>query len=307
MRESISTLLDLLTRSEFQTGLALGAIGLVVLALGTRAPDWARPWGLVTAVAVLIGAQMVDSQRLGLVTGVALMALGGWLAGPVKAPRASSTSTVAWRLLGWSSIAVGALLIPWRGQLNEDDWFFVATPVVAVGVGWVLSAWTASDRVRWLGPLFAVTSFAIWTTVPDTELARLLLGVSLPLAVATLSPISARLTNAGAFALAGVFAWVPALGGETRPASIIGAWTCIGMIAVVPVANVFWPERRPLGVISLFVLHAVLVLIAARVIGLWEWAVPAALAALVLYAATIALVHQLDHRSIASDPDETIR
>ena len=311
MSDSLSTLRDLSTRTEFHTGIVLGVIALSLLAVAARvnAPGRARPWGLATAAATLIGVELVDDLRLGLAGGVALMAVGGALVGPEfriptvrhVARQGSCVRSDRLRLVGWPIIAAGALMIPWRGQVDEDDWFFVASPIVAVAVGWAFSTWTRSVHLRGLGALFAITTFAVWTTVPDTDLARLLLGVSLPLGLATSPPMSARVTGAGAFALAGVFAWIPALGGESRPASIIGAWACIGMIAIVPIANEVWPARRPVGTTTVFVIHTVLVLIAARVIGLGTSAVPAAIAAVFLYAGTLLLVHGLDRRSLASD------
>ena len=128
--------------------------------------------------------------------------------------------------------------------------------------------------------------------MPDTDLARLLLGVSLPLAVGTLPPVSAALTMPGSFALAGVLAWLPTLGGESRPASIVGAWASIGMIVLIPVATLLWPRRR-VTTLSMFALHAVVTLVAARVIGLWTWAVPAAIAAAFLYLAAMGATYWL--------------
>ena len=305
MRESLATLRDLLTRTEFHTGIVMGTIAAAMLAIlaVARAPGRARPWGLATATATLIGVQLVDDHRLGLVGGVALMAIGGALVGWPSTQGATSRTTTldAPRLLGWAIIAAGAVLIPWRGRVEEDDWYFVATPVVAIAVGSLLSTWARTNDLRALGGLFAITTFAVWTTVPDTDLARLLLGVSLPLALATIPPISASLTSAGSFALGGVFAWIPALGGEARPASIIGAWACIGMIALVPLTETLTGTRPSLRNATLFLVHGLVVLIAARVIGLWTWAVPAAIAAIGLYAATVLLVHRLDRRSLASD------
>ena len=301
MSESLSTLRDLLTRTEFQTGIVAGTVALALLAVlaVARAPGWARPWGLAAAAATLVGVQLVDNRRLGLVSGVALMAIGGAIIGPASRLNAPGRSH-RFRPAGWAVIAAGALLIPLRGQVEQDDWFFVATPIVAIGVGWALRTWPRSAHAREIGPLFAVTVFAVWTTVPETDLARLLLGVSLPMALATIPPISAQLTTAGSFALAGVFAWIPALGGESRPASIIGAWACIGMIAIIPLADALWPARPSIGTATLFLFHAVLVLIAARVIGLWTWAFPAIIAAAALYAGTLLLIHRIDQRSRAS-------
>lgn len=305
MRESLSTLADLLTRSEFHVGLLIGAVALGILAVLPRLPSWWRAWGMAAAVATLVGVQVVEGRRLGLAGGIALLALGGWAVGHASID--PHRRHLGWSTVGWAAIVAGAAAIPWRGQVDESNWFFLGTPLVAVVVGVLLSRWATSTRLAWLGPLFAITAFAIWTTVPDTELARLLLGLSLPLAFATLPPIDARLTSAGAYALAGVFAWIPALGGESRPASIIGAWACIGVIALLPFAEAIWPDREHLGLTPTFVLHSVLVLIAARVIGLWVWSVPAALAALALYAAALTIVYLLGGRTRASAEAHTRR
>lgn len=291
MRESLSTLADLLTRSEFRTGIVVGAIALVVLAVLPRSDRFVRPWALTTAIAVLIGVQIVDGRRLGLAGGIAVLAIGGWVVG--QGARPDGGRPPVWPMFGWPLVVLGAMIIPWRGQVDESDWFFVATPVVIVATGALLARWPSSAPETWLGPLSAITAFAVWTTVPDTELARLQLGVALPLAAATLRPVSAGMTSAGAFALAGVIAYIPALGGEDRPASIIGAWASIGVLALIPFARTIWPHREHLGIVATFVLHSALVLVAARVIGLWVWAVPAAAAAFALYAAALALIHGL--------------
>ncbi len=286
MRESISTLRDLLTRSEFQIGIVLGAIALALLAIGPRRPRWARPWAFVATVAVVAGVQIVDGDHHGLFVGVGFLAVGGALIG-------SARSTTDGRMIGafgWAIAASGAALIPWKGRVDPDAWFFFATPAVALGFGAALSTWDRTAARRWVGPLIAITAFAIWTTVPDTEQARLLLGIALPLAFGTLPTVSASLTTAGTFALGGVLAWLPALGGEARSASIVGAWASFGVIILVPLAALLWPMRR-IGTTTTFVLHATITLVAARVIGLWTWAVPATIAVVSLYAVGLAVVY----------------
>jgi hypothetical protein len=118
--------------------------------------------------------------------------------------------------------------------------------------------------------MIAISAFGIWVTVPETETARALLGAAIPLAVGTLPPIRARLGYAGAFALAGLLVWVVATGGEARPGSIIGGWACIGAIAILPHYNP--PPRTLVGGkrVLTVLLHGLLVLVASRVIGLWE-------------------------------------
>lgn len=292
MRESISTFLDLFTRSEFQLGVLFGAIGLALISVTPRSPSWLRPWAATVAAAALVGVMVIEGQRLGLVFGIAAMSLGGWFTGSARTVRGVPIVVVA----GWCLAAFGAALIPWRGQIEPDSWFFVATPLVALGLAALMATWTNGPSREWLGPITTITAFAIWTTIPETDLARMTLGVTLPLAFGTLPPVSASVTRAGSFALAGVLAWMPALGGEARPASIVGAWACVGVIALLPVANRLWPQRS-LRTVALLGLHSFIVLIAARVIGLWTWAVPAVVAACALFAFGLLLAYLLGRRT----------
>jgi hypothetical protein len=256
--ESFETLVDLLTRPEFLTGLVVGCIALGLLYLvrseGTRA-GW---WGLSVAATAGLVIELIGTRRLSVVAGWALLALGGWLF-----DREDQNS-----ILGWIPIGIGAVLISWRGGFHSA-WVVVATPIAAVTIGYALSMWSKRLPHTLIGPMFAVTAFGIWVTVPETEMARILLGVSLPLAIATLEPIGARISAAGAFALAGVVVWLVATGGEARGASIIGGWASTGALVVLPFVTAGGRrlvERRPWLV---FGLHAVLVFICARVIGLW--------------------------------------
>ena len=298
MSESWSTLLDLLTQTEFRTGVVLGAIALALLSFVPRSPTPTRPWGLVFVAATLTGVHFLDGRSPGLLLGIGLMATGGWLIGAGRSKTGSVTSAAA--PAGWTIAVVGAVIVSREGQVDTDTWLVLATPMMAIGFGAALSAWTTRPELRWLGPLVAITAFAFWTTVPDTEDARLLLGIALPLALGTLPPVSANLTTAGSFALGGVLAWIPTLGGGARPASIVGAWACIGMIALAPIAALLWPSRT-IGAPATFGLHAIVAVVAARVIGSWTEAVPAAIAVVALYAAGLAATYGLGSSERQSD------
>lgn len=291
MGESLDTLVDLLTRREFLVGLACGLGALVVITLlGKSRGRAVGMWALATAAAILVGVHVLIEGRLfGLVAGVVLMALGGALT-------VSHRRTDPRRVVGWLLIVVGASLVPWRGQVDQSAWFFLATPVAAVIIGTALAHWR-TDEQWWLGPLFAISAFGVWTTVPDTEFARVQLGAALPLSLATLRPASTRMAAAGAYALGGVFAWIPALDGAARPASIIGAWGSIGLICALPAARLLWRSRIVLEPWYVAGLHLLLVLVAARVIGLWTSAASALIAAVVLYGATIVVLLELDRSS----------
>ncbi len=257
MFESLETLVDLLTRPEFLVGFVAGCIALGIVFVATTQDPEPAWWGICLATTAAVIIELLGDRRLGLVVGWALLAVGGWLLG-----REDNHE-----LVGWTTVAVGAIAIAWRGGLHSN-WVILVTPIAVVGIGHALSRWWGRLPHTLIGPMFAITAFGIWVTVPETEMARILLGVSIPLALPTLKPLGARLSSAGAFALAGVVVWVVAIGGEQRGASIIGGWASIGALALLPFtqgANRFLERQRWLAL----GLHAVLVFLTARVIGLW--------------------------------------
>ncbi|MGH8913629.1 MAG: hypothetical protein ACRDZM_03840 [Acidimicrobiia bacterium] len=274
MSETLSTLADLLTRSDFRAGVLAALVGLAVLFAASREETTTRWWGVVFTLAAVIVVNTVVGRSLGVSSGLFALGVGGWLLGP-----AGDRPT---RWFGWLLVVAGALLVGWRGGLDDIDWLPLAGPVAILIGGSALMLWSMRLPHRLLGPMMAITAFGIWVTVPETEHARVLLGVALPLALATLAPMRSRLSTAGAFALAGLVVWVVGIGGDARPASIIGGWASLGALAILPVVRpnpTELMERRPLLIVGI---HALFVLLASRVIGLWESAVIASVAVLVV-------------------------
>jgi len=280
--EEIATLTDLLTRGEFTVGFVAGLIGLLILFVlprDIRLPDW----GVIFALAALIGINITVSRRLSMVAGIALMAAGGWLLERRYGRRPSVD--LAWRIIAWILIVGGAIALALRGGIQETVWLRLMTPAFAVIAGIMLSKWRGTPP-RWLvGPLVLITFAGVWTTVPDTETARVTLGVAIPLAFATPKAFGSRLTMAGAFAVGGVLAWVGATGGEARSASIIGAWASLGVVAAMALAARGRQQVFPNRSSWIVGVHVIMVVIAARVIGLWHNAAIASIAAVVLWAA----------------------
>jgi hypothetical protein len=294
MLESLSTLLDLFTRTDFQGGLTAGALGLVILLLISNEDRQASWWGEMFSAATLVAIGFVVSRRLGVTAGVAGLALGGWLLDPDRATPV--------RAVGGLMVLTGAVVVAWRGGLSDIAWLPLLTVIAIVIAGAALSAWSARLPHTVLGPMMAITAFGIWVTVPETEHARVLLGVALPMALATLAPARARLSTAGAWALAGTMVWIVALGGEARPASIIGGWSALGALAILPLVRpsaTALVQQRPILVVGM---HALFVLIATRVIGLWDSAVMAVVAVLfvavgaLLAAGVVSKRHVVDER-----------
>lgn len=266
-------------------GLAFGIVGLVVLAALSHRRA-VRGWGIIFAVLLVTGMQIEEGTAPALTAAAALMAIGGGLrAAAQHAPDSRSVLLP----LGWLLILVGAGFSTSLAFEYSNSFFVPATLIVAIGTGWALSAWEDGPHRSSLGPLFAISAFGIWTTVPDTDLARILVGIAIPMAFATLPPFGARISGAGGFALAAAVAWLPLWGGDQRTGSVIGAWACIGMIALLPAAMRLRPGLR-IATWQLFALHIGGVLVSARLIGFRDRATIAALGVGLLAASMLGVV-----------------
>ncbi len=262
MSDSLPTLLDLFTRTDFLVGGFFGLTGLVVIYFARTDEGSVLEWGITLTVASFLGVSLAVGSRLSLLAALLALALGGWMARP---PGGSARAP-----FGWILIVGGAIALVVRGGFADIGWLLILAPIATILIGSALAAWASRLPQDVLGIMMAISAFGIWVTVPETETARAMLGASLPLALATLPPIHAKLRFSGAFALAGILVWVAATGGEAREASIIGGWACIGAIAILPLYGsraARWVGKRRI-VTVLF--HGLLVAVASRVIGLWE-------------------------------------
>lgn len=293
MSSSISTLRDLLTQPEFLTGLSIGTIGLIV-AVAIARSRWAYAWGMVLSAAALIVAFATDQMAEGLAAGLLLLVVGGVLLRHSEQP-ASPTPIV---VVAWGLIVLGSTLATQAGDTGV--WARFALPLLVIFLGRELGRWETLPQAPLVGVLFAITAFGVWTTVPDTETARGLLGVAIPMSIATHRSVGARLSLAGAFAVVTVIAWVAATGGGARGASIAGAMGCIGFLAIIPALGEL---GRKVSSGWILTGHALFVLISARVIGLWVRPFPAVFALAALTGLTYLLLLQVSRRDTYESSD----
>jgi hypothetical protein len=298
LNESVTTLIDLLTRPEFLNGVWLGILGLVTLVAIKRFTRGQYGWGVVLACAVVAGIQTEISWQPELLVGIGLMGVGGWLRGIAR--QCSKRKSQGRFIVAWLLIITGAVLASRLGQDFQHSWVAPVTALSAAAIGWSLSKWENRPDRSALGPLFAVSAFGIWTTVPDTDLARILLGAALPMAFATTPLLAARVFSTGGFALGGTVASLPLWGGEQRPASVVGAWACIGMIALVPLTARLLGTQR-IAMWQLAGLHIIAVIVAARVIGLWDRAIVAAIGSTLLAAALVVVLMLIGREQAPSE------
>jgi hypothetical protein len=92
--------------------------------------------------------------------------------------------------------------------------------------------------------LFAVTAGGVYLAVPDTELARVMLGVAIPFVLLSIPRPLSPFGPAGSAAIVGVFAWVVVVGGRGRPSSIVGGLATIGILVAEPLG------RRTVGALG---------------------------------------------------------
>lgn len=269
MEASLDTVVDLLSRPQFHAGILAGiAAWIVVRTLSTSG----RGWGVALSAATIVGINVSIDRRLSTSAGLVLLAAGGVLL--ERGRDDPDHSPLPWFVLG-----VGAVLTTLRGGLPETMWIQFAAPVLLLAVGYWMSVWGVLPHRRLVGPLMAITAFGIWATVPDTDSARVLLGASLTLAIATLPREGhLRLSPAGSFPLAGTLIWVAATGGEARHGSIIGAWACVGLLLILPLLT-----ERVKGLPGWLVVgaHVLLIFISSRLFGMWETGASAAAGVLV--------------------------
>lgn len=275
MSSALQAVQDLLASPEFIGGLITGGAALLfglVVGLGRGGIGW----GLAVGAATFAAVYATFGRRLGLTAGLLILVAGGWLL--ERAIRDGMRTDLP---LAWALLLGGAVLSSLRGGLAGTPWIQVATPVFIVAFGYSLGGWRHMSHHRLLGPLFAISAFGIWVTVPETNTARILIAVAIVLAVATTGRIDMRVSLAGALVVAATVAWIGADGGASRPGAIVGAWGTAGLLMLLP-----WFGESESSIPGWLVvgLHIGLVLVSSRLFGLWTDAGTAALGILASFA-----------------------
>lgn len=268
----------------FATGLLTGSLALAAGALVILLwPRSSQPSVVPLAGLLLAGAGALalrDQGQLpgGLGLGLFLLALAGFSAG------VAARTPVAPAAVHAVLAAPGAWLLTGAADLDGTWPPLLLVGAIALG-GALTGAADHSYRKLALGPVLSLVSLAgVYTTVPDTERALVVLGAAVPLAVLGWPLALATLGRAGASATVGLLAWVAVTDGSARPGSVVGAIACLGILLVEPVARTLRGQeppdpspdaavvdRDPAGwrlAMPVILAHLALVAVAARVAGL---------------------------------------
>jgi hypothetical protein len=288
----------ILDSHQFRTGviaglLAVGAVGLCVLFAKRRPLALA---GLAFAAASYValsrsGAVARDQHVPGaLLAGVALAYLLTELARAV-------------RPVPWLIAVAGApgAIVTAGALVGVPAWIRVAVAAFGAIGGACIGAFEGRHSYSGLGPImWLITVGAVYSTVPDTEAARAVLGVALAVAVLGWPGSYARLGTGGAAASACMLGWVIGQGGVGRPGSVIGAVGTLGLFALEPIVGRLratarsFDSARPVDVARVFGVHLLCALAAARWAGLAHGADTAALRLLVIVPFALLLTRWID-------------
>ena len=89
-----------------------------------------------------------------------------------------------------------------------------------------------------IGPvLFGISVLGMYATVPDTEVARVAVGVMLPLVFLAWPRALASMGAAGMYAAAGLYLWIVPIESVGRPGAMIGALGAFGLLVTEPVGR----------------------------------------------------------------------
>jgi hypothetical protein len=231
----------LLDSHSFALGLAFGGIAFLVAAIVAattrrRVPDIA---GITFAAAAWLGVRGAWGEQLARSSAAwafVMLAVGGAVSGLVMTHRADVRrhALLVTALALTPGAIVLALATPLAGSATSRTIFAMST--VALGVALRdFDVFNGRKGAPWL--LFAIAAAGAYLAVPDTELARVFLGVALPFVLMSVPYPSAGFGPAGSAAMAGVFTWVVVVGGRGRPGSVVGGLAAIGLLAAEPIGR----------------------------------------------------------------------
>lgn len=220
--------------SGFRLGLAAllaGGIAWAVLGLrGRQGRLGPLPiGGLLFTLASLEGLRETGHLVTGCVAGAALLGLGGLAA-------SGRDYGLLWRGV---LAAPGTVVLMAGAGLVNPGWSRAVVGVLVFLAAISLHGFERRCRAHDLNPgmvMLAVTVVGLYETVPDPDLALVLLGAALPLLFLGWPFPAASLGGAG-WAAFGLVGWEAGVGGSGRLSAVIGGVGCLGLFLVEPLAT----------------------------------------------------------------------
>lgn len=232
---------DLLHARSFALGLAFGGVAFLLAATPAllsrkRLPDVAGVAFVAAAWLAVRGAWGAELASRKVAVALLMLAVGGAIVGVV----AGHVRGAGPYLLPATAIAMtpGAIYLAASTPLAGSSTSRVVLALATIGIGVAVRDFDAVKGRRgapWL--LFAVAAGGVYLAVPDTELARVMLGVSVPFVLLSIPTPLCSFGAAGSAAVSGLFTWVVVVGGRGRPGSVVGGLAIIGLFVAEPVGR----------------------------------------------------------------------
>jgi hypothetical protein len=183
---------------------------------------------VVLALDAVLGGDVVWDVPTTVVVGLGALWLAGMIAGWTPAP---------W-LAGPVLAIPGAWMLADSNQGLDEPWVVALIAVGTVVVGAATANFDRRTARYALGPLLLfATVGAIYLTVPDTEIMRCVVGVSLPLVLLAWPFAAACLGAGGSYAAVGLLLWLAPIDGIGRAGSIVGALGAFALLAGEPIGH----------------------------------------------------------------------
>lgn len=236
---------EIISTPEFRQGIRIGLVALAIGILVGVAWRWRlrRPApvaGLLFAVGALVALDRTGQLPANLALAIGALAAAGLVV----------------EVTGWPPLFAIPLAGPGTWLLIERtgvpdpgiDWIRWLVPVVVVLACAAMIDFERATAELALGPaMAALTIVGLYGCMPDTESARALLGVMVPLALLGWPARLANLGGAGGCALVGLLAWSASVSGVPSSSSIVGALGSLALFVVLPIADRLRRARGPLA------------------------------------------------------------
>jgi hypothetical protein len=258
--------------------------------------------GLVIAFGFVVGVVARSELEPSVFWGLVMLSGGGLVAGHIG------------RQGPVHPIVLGAFALPGAVALSTTTESPAARwlPSLMVCVIGIASPLVADFDTRrrasgWSLVCFAISAGGVYLTVPDTELAIILLGVCLPTLFLSWPTAFASLGWAGAYAAVGTLVWVGGFEARGRPAALLGVVGCLGLLVAEPIAaqlrgdrfattGTHRPPRRS-SILPIVAAQCVLALVASRIAGRTHSVRAAILLTAAELAAAVSVLWYLDRRT----------
>jgi hypothetical protein len=254
----VEALMDPLFLAGVTAGFVVLGVGLLAAHLsGGKLPS---PYGgLLLTGGSLVALAFTGAISPWLVAGISILGIAGFL----------HTSFA----FGVVAAAPGAVITVVAVANDVDSWILWFAAIAIMTTAPLLASFDGRyGRTGLPLPLFAVSALGVYLTVPDTEFAIVVLGTAAVAGFLGWPKPVMSFGASGAHASIGLYVAVASTGAIGRPAALIAAVSCLGLLIVTPVAHRIFHAKRSFrldGVVPAMVIggQIVLVLLISRTAG----------------------------------------